>query len=41
MAASGVQNYHALPLKNLVFKSENKYQLIDFDNMWGYNLILK
>ena len=24
-------------LKNLAFKSENRHQHIDFDNMWDYN----
>ena len=28
-------------LKNLVFKSENKHQQIEFDKMWAYNWFLK
>ena len=31
------QHYYAFLLKNLVFKSRNKHQHIEFDNTWGFN----
>ena len=31
------QHYYAFVLKNLVFKSRNKHQHIEFDNTWGFN----
>ena len=36
-----IQKYHAFLLKNLVFKSENRHQYIEFDNTWGYNRFQK
>ena len=30
-----IQNYHAFLQKNLVFKSGNRHQHIEFDNTWG------
>ena len=36
-----IQKYHAFLLKNLVFKSENRHQHIEFDNTWSYNWFSK